>query len=162
MSLIATEPVRPVSPDAVNDGEAKVNSGAFWPTIVLMALRRAMRLDGTVTTDRLMDKAIEAVAHINDQLKEWRITQESAGYAALGDIPADEINEESVLVWRYRRAVYSVTKALLIEGYRDIDTTRDGEKHAEALTSQIDTLWRDARWSVRDILGESRGSAELV
>ena len=63
---------------------------------------------------------------------------------------------------RYKNAVYSLTKALLIEGYRDIDTTSKGEGHAAALSTQIDTLWRDVRWSIRDIQDESRGLAELV
>ncbi|GKV91744.1 head completion/stabilization protein [Pectobacterium carotovorum] len=168
MSLIATEPVRPATQDTINDGDATVTSHAFWPVIVLSALRRAMRLDGQVTTDRLMDKAIEAVAHVNGQLADWRNSQEQRGFAVLPEVKPDsadeidQINGESVLVWRYRRAVYSITKALLIEGYRDIDTTREGEKHAEALSSQIDTLWRDGRWAIRDILGVNRGLAELV
>ncbi len=74
-------------------------------------------------------------------------------------------HDAGVSTWHhahYRRAVYSITKASLTEHYRDIDTTRDGEKHAEALSTQIDMLWRDARWSIRDILGEDRGLAELV
>ncbi|WP_237028815.1 head completion/stabilization protein [Pectobacterium carotovorum] len=122
MSLIATEPVRPATQDTINDGDAKVTSHAFWPVIVLSALRRAMRLDGQVTTDRLMDKAIEAVAHVNGQLADWRNTQEQRGFAVLPEVKPDstdeidQINGESVLVWRYRRAVYSITKALLIEG----------------------------------------------
>jgi hypothetical protein len=36
------------------------------------------------------------------------------------------VNGESVKVWRYKNAVWSLTKALLIEGYRDIDTTSKG------------------------------------
>jgi hypothetical protein len=68
MSLVATEPVRPPSDPAPDDGGAKVESLPFWPVIVLADLRRAMRLDGQVTTDRLMSRTIEAVAHVNDQL----------------------------------------------------------------------------------------------
>jgi hypothetical protein len=162
MSLVATEPVRPVSGTWPDDGQAKVESNPFWPVIRVAELRRAMRLDGQVTTDRLISRAIEAVAHINDQLSAWRQLQISAGYHYLEQIPADTINGESVKVWRYKNAVWTLTKALLIENYRDIDTTSQGEKHAEALSTQIDTLWRDLRWSIRDIQDEDRGLAELV
>lgn len=88
--------------------------------------------------------------------------QIDAGYESLAEIPASPVNGTSVKVWRYKNAVYSLTKALLIEGYRDIDTTSKGEDHAAALSTQIDTLWRDVRWSIRDIRDESRGPAELV
>ncbi|WP_192457710.1 head completion/stabilization protein [Musicola keenii] len=162
MSMMFPEPVDDAALADVDDGGATVSSSAFWPVINLAALRKAMRLDGAVTTDRLMDKTIEAVASVNEQLREYRAEQERTGAAALGDVEAEAINGESVLVWRYLRAVYSTTKALLTEGYRDIDTTKEGEKHAAALTSQIDTLWRDAQWAIRDIQGVGRGLAELV
>ena len=147
MSLVATEPVRPPSDPVPDDGGAKVESLPFWPVISLAELRRAMRLDGQVTTD---------------QLFLWRQVQIDAGYESLAEIPASPVNGTSVKVWRYKNAVYSLTKALLIEGYRDIDTTSKGEDHAAALSTQIDTLWRDVRWSIRDIQDESRGLAELV
>ncbi|MCA7001652.1 head completion/stabilization protein [Dickeya solani] len=162
MSMMFTDPVTDATPADVNDNGATVSSSSFWPVISLAALRKAMRLDGAVTTDKLMDKTVEAVGSVNDQLRDWRAEQERTGAVVLGDVEADEINGESVLVWRYRRAVYSTAKALLTEGYRDIDTTREGEKHAQALTSQIDTLWRDAQWAIRDIQGVGRGLAELV
>ena len=152
MSLVATEPVRPPSDPVPDDGGAKVESLPFWPVISLAELRR----------DRLMSRTVEAVAHVNDQLFLWRQVQIDAGYESLAEIPASPVNGTSVKVWRYKNAVYSLTKALLIEGYRDIDTTSKGEDHAAALSTQIDTLWRDVRWSIRDIQDESRGLAELV
>ncbi|AXG42665.1 capsid assembly protein [Photorhabdus laumondii subsp. laumondii] len=147
----------------INDYNAVVMSCDFFPEINLSELRCAMRLNGRVTTERLTDKTIEAVAHINDQLENWRVVQEASGFSRLEDVqPAPRVNNVSVKVWRYRRAVYSVAKALLTEAYRDIDTTREGEKHAEALSTQIADLWRDARWAIRDVMGEERGLAELV
>lgn len=160
MSLIATEPVRRESlPD---DGGEKVDSGAFWPVVLLSDIRRVMKLDGTVTTDRLKSKTIEAVAHVNHRLRAFRLAQQASGIETLAAVPCEEINGESVNLWRYKTAVYSQAKALLIEGYRDIDTTRDGEKHAEALATQIDTLWRDVNWAISDILNAPRAMIELV
>lgn len=164
MSLVAPKEINPIEGDApdLDDGGAVVNSGAFWPEIKLLDLRTSMRINGKVTTDRLMHAAMEAVLHTNDQLAEYRSSQEAEGHASLEAVPAELINKVSPLVYRYRRAVYSFTKASLTESYRDIDTTRDGEKHAEALSTQIDMLWRDSRWAIRDILNEDRGLAELV
>ncbi|MBI0277277.1 head completion/stabilization protein [Hafnia alvei] len=159
-SFVSVAKVTP--PTEPEDGGAQVISSPFWPVIMLSELRKAMKLDGQVTTDRLMSRTIEAVAHINDQLGGWEIRQQTLGYTTLADVPAMTVNHESSKVWRYRNAVYSLAKALLIEGYRDIDTTRDGEKHAMALSTQIDTLWRDVRFSINDIMNRHRQFAELV
>lgn len=158
--FVSTSKVTPLTES--DDGGASVKSADFWPVIYLADLRKAKKLDGQVTTDRLMACAIQAVRHINNQLATWRAAQQVAGFAALQNVPAEEINDESERVWSYRDAVYSLTKALLIEGYRDIDTTRDGEKHAAALSTQIDTLWRDMRFNINDITGRPRQLAELV
>ncbi|MCV5231559.1 head completion/stabilization protein, partial [Escherichia coli] len=93
-----TEPVRPPSDPVPDDGGAKVESLPFWPVISLAELRRAMRLDGQVTTDRLMSRTVEAVAHVNDQLFLWRQVQIDAGYESLAEIPASPVNGTSVKV----------------------------------------------------------------
>lgn len=161
-SMVAKEPVKPAqTPEDVPEN-ITIRNGEFWPDISTGALRLAVKLDGQITASRVKHATIEAITMTNDMLRDWRLTQEAAGVAALADIPEDEVDGVSVLVNRYQRAVYAFTKALLLEGYRDIDTTRDGEKHAEALSTQIDTVWRDGNWAVRDILGLSRDLAELV
>ncbi|PHM38577.1 head completion/stabilization protein [Xenorhabdus innexi] len=163
MSLVATKQPRPMENlHELNDGGAKVTAGPFWPVITLADLRRSMRLSGAVTTERLMHMTTEAVLSVNQQLAVWQATQESFGFRSLETVPSPVINDTTAHVFRYRHAVYSFTKAMLIENYRDIDTTRDGEKHAEALSTQIDDLRRDGQNAIRDMLGKSRMIAELV
>ncbi|WP_133624036.1 head completion/stabilization protein [Erwinia sp. LJJL01] len=164
MSLVASKEINPVEGEAtdINDGGASVKSGTFWPEIRLSDVRRDMRLNGLVTTDRLKHAATESVLSVNRQLAEWRVGQQAEGYQSLEAVPSEEINDTTEYVFLYQRAVYCAAKALLTEGYRDVDTTGQGEKHAAALTSQIDTLWRDSNFAIRDIIGISRGLAELV
>lgn len=78
-----------------------------------------------------------------------------------GDTEKLVINGENVKVYRFRRAVYSIARALVLEGYRDVDTTAKGDKDAAALDLQRDDLWRDARWSIADIRDTPRLYAEL-
>lgn len=166
MSLVAKKEITPPTgeSDDISDGgiTITVTSDDFWPVIRLADIRREIRLNGTVTTGRLQHATSEAVLYTNSQLARWQASQLANGFSVLNDIPAPQINGTSGLVFRYQRAVYCVTKALLTEGYRDIDTTRDGEKHAAALSTQIDDLWRDGQNAIRDILGRPRMVAELV
>lgn len=162
-SLVATKTPFPANSDVtdVDDGDSTVTAGSFWPVINLKDLRLAARITGGVTTSRLMHVTTEAVGHVIEQLEEWQINQQGLGYEALENVPAVEINGESVKVYRYRRAVYSIARALVIEGYRDVDTTPKGDKDAATLDLQREDLWRDARWGIADIQRKPRVYAEL-
>lgn len=171
-SVVARKNVWPAEDDIsdVDDGNATVSAGDFWPVIKLSDLRLAARITGGVTTSRLMHVTTEAVAHVTNQLRDWRTGQVKAGFTELEDVPEMlpsgeteimTINGENVQVYRFRRAVYSIARALVLEGYRDVDTTAKGDKDAASLDLQRDDLWRDARWSIADIRGVPRLYAEL-
>ncbi|QXN83036.1 head completion/stabilization protein [Salmonella enterica subsp. diarizonae] len=164
MGMVAKPQVNSAETDVtdVDDGAEKVTAGAFWPEILLRDLRLASRIPGRTTTSRLKFVTTEAVAHVTDQLDDWRDIQESAGYSTLADVPARMLNGESVKVYRYRRAVYSAARALLLENARDVDTTEKGDRKADALEVQTDDLWRDVRWAIADIRGTQRLFVELV
>lgn len=171
-SLVANKRVLPADSDTadVDDGDSTVSAGDFWPVIKLADLRLAARITGSITTSRLMHVTTEAVAHVTAQLLDWRAGQIKAGFHTLEDVPSVlpsgepeklMINGENVKVYRFRRAVYSIARALVLEGYRDVDTTAKGDKDAAALDLQRDDLWRDARWSIADIRDTPRLYAEL-
>lgn len=165
MSLIAAAPplVRTTPPsDPAPLG--KVSAGAWWPEIDLAALRDAMRLDGTITPQRLLPAVQEAVAATIGQLAEWAKNREEEGHASLAAVPALKVDGESTNVQRFRRAVHCHAKANLIERYSDYDTTgRERRKDQdEAREDQAEHHRRDATWAVRDILGASRLTVELI
>lgn len=162
-SLVATKTPFPANSDVtdIDDGDSTVTAGSFWPVISLKDLRLAARITGGVTTTRLMHVTTEAVGHVIEQLEEWQINQQRLGYETLQNVPAAEVNGESMKVYRYRRAVYSIARALVIEGYRDVDTTPKGDKDAASLDLQREDLWRDARWGIADIQRKPRVYAEL-
>ncbi len=164
MGMVAKPQVNSAEKDVtdVDDGAEKVTAGTFWPEILLRDLRLASRIPGRTTTSRLKFVTTEAVAHVTDQLDDWRGIQESAGYSTLADVPARMLNGESVKVYRYRRAVYSAARAMILENARDVDTTEKGDRKADALEVQTDDLWRDVRWAIADIRGTQRLFVELV
>lgn len=65
-------------------------------------------------------------------------------------------------VHRYGRAIGCSAKAVLLERYRDYDTTAAGNKKSDQLDSPVDDLRRDARWAISGILGISRNTVELI
>ncbi|MFK3649278.1 head completion/stabilization protein [Lysobacter enzymogenes] len=150
-----------IASGAIGD-EAVIANSEFWPSIDPVALRAAMRIDGAVASDRLRSTIIAAALEVNADLAKWRSRQQSAGYAKLSDVPSEEIDGTSRLIQLYMRAVACGTAAELAQRYRSYDATAAGDKRAEDLTPSIDELRRDLRFAVRDFLGSSRVTVELI
>lgn len=142
--------------------ETAIANDGFFPSINPVDARDAMRMDGTVTAERLRNSLIDAISSVNDELAAWKAAQNVAGHATLADVPAGTVDEISVHLHRYKRAVYAMSKANLIERYRDFDSTNSGNKKADQMENPIDDLRRDARWAISDILGIGRTTVELI
>ena len=152
--FIATAPTAP--------DEGEITSNPFWPAISLPDLRETVRLDGTVTTARLKHAVIDAITSVNRDLADWSIARQAEGNATLAAVPSEVINGESVHLHSYRRAVYAMTRANLLERYTDYSATGDGVKGADAKIISSDDLLRDARFAIRDILGTTHNTVELI
>lgn len=156
MSFLGTEP----TPTAAD--ETTLTNDGWFPGIDLQHLRAVARLDGTVTAPRLREAAINAMASVNAELASYKEAQRYAGRDSLADVPASQLDGDSVQLVRYRRAVYACVQADLIEAYRDFDTTGAGDKAAEKLELRLGDLRRDVRWAISDLRGQRRSTVELI
>lgn len=142
--------------------EGEIDSSPFWPAISLPDLRDTVRLDGTVTTARLKHAVIDAITSVNRDLADWRRAREAEGVTTLAAVPGEVINGESAYLHSYRRAIYALTRANLLERYADYSATGDGVKGADAKIISSDDLYRDARFAIRDILGTTHNTVALI
>lgn len=139
-----------------------INSEAFWPSIDLDKLRETLRIDSSVTAARLETAVIAAVISVNRDLTVWREAKQAAGHTSLESVPSEKIQDQSQLVYLYRRAVECAAGAEVCERYRNYDTTASGNKEADQAAPTIDDYRRDQRWAIRDFLGKSRTTVELL
>lgn len=153
MDFIATAPA---------ESATTIRNDGWFPNIDLPHIRATMRLDGTVTEQRLTDAITAAIASVNTELTDWQSQQQEAGYQALSDVPAAQVNGESIRLIAYRRAIYHVVKADLIEQYRNFDSTHSGMQQAESLEVTSDNDRRTARWAISDIQSRSHATVELI
>jgi hypothetical protein len=156
MSFIAVAPAPTHSPplSITNDG--------FWPDIDITTAREAMRLDGTVTDARLVHALTAAIIEVSGDVRAWKYEQIGKGLNTLAEVPADVIAGGSMRVHAYRRAVYCLANADLIERMPDYDTTATGLKRAEQLEPAAGDHRRNARWAVSDLLGKPRTVVRLL
>ncbi|PJG82115.1 head completion/stabilization protein [Caviibacterium pharyngocola] len=151
---------RQANDQALND-EIIGNDG-FFPAISLLNVRNAMRLDGTITNERLKMAVIEAMATVNHNLKPYKDRIRSGNAFTLEELEDEQINGESITIQRYKRAVYCLACANLQERYRSYDSTKNGAEKAQEFENSVDDLRRDAFFAIRDILGKGRINVELI
>lgn len=153
------------SPTVIDD--ETISNNGFFPDISLSEIRNAMRIDGTVTNDRLKHSALNAISTVNKDLKKYRMEIQAEGYAdfysyQISQYDSEMLNGEPIKIYLYKRAVYCLTVANLYERYRGYDSTKQGNDKAEQLIDTAGDLKRDYHFAVRDILGGQRMIVELV
>lgn len=136
--------------------------GDWFPAIDPAAIRKGYRIREAVTAARLREALIAAIITVGNDLALWQGQQAQAGHLALTDVPAPQIDGQSRLAILYRRAVALYAKAEIVERYRDIDMSGAGERRAEDLDPTVTELRRDALHAVRDLLGVTRTTVDLI
>lgn len=147
---------------APTDAPTIITNDGWFPDIDLARVRTSMRLDGTVTTPRLIDAVVAAIIGVNTELAAWQTTQRLAGWTRLAEVPAPHIGGQSMLLSHYYRAVDHRAKAEVTAHYRDFDSTKSGTGQAAALEATLDDDRRTARWAMRDLLGVSHTTVALI
>ncbi|MBN0871857.1 head completion/stabilization protein, partial [Pseudomonas aeruginosa] len=96
-----------VIPPPASD-EPVIKNTFFFPDIDPKRVRKGMRLEQTVAPARLCEAIKTGIAETNAELFLWREQQIAGGFSKLADVPADDLDGESVRVFYYLRAVTSL------------------------------------------------------
>ena len=144
-----------VIPPPASD-EPVIKNTFFFPDIDPKRVREGMRLEQTVAPARLREAIKTGIAETNAELFLWREQQIAGGVSKLADVPADDLDGESVRVFYYLRAVTSMATATLYERYRGVDASAKGDKKADSIDTTVDELWRDMRWAVSRVQDKPR------
>jgi hypothetical protein len=139
-----------------------LTNDGFWPDIDADHLRERQRIGSNVTNARLEEAAVAAIISVNRELRTLKLRYMAQGAETLADVPADQIQDESELVHIYRRAIYSTASAEVLERYRTYSATNSGAAKGEEEEQSADDYRRDARFAIRDLLGISRTTVELL
>lgn len=139
-----------------------ISNDGWFPDLKLGELREVIRLDGTVTDDRLRDVARYAMLEVNRQLRAYKAGHAAAGAAKLEDVAGDGIDGVNRLAFLYGRAVAAQIKAELVERYRDLDISDTGLRRVVDMEPSIGEYRRNASWAIADILGKHHTVVELI
>lgn len=147
------DPPAPATPSTIQNEP-------WFPAVDLNVVRLIGRIDSGVTIERLAEATTAAMITVNKDLAAWRILREADGAPSLAEVPTVSIGGVSRNLYLYRRAVAAFAKAELLEGYVDYDLTKAGEPAGEDRSP--DMARRNGRLAVRDLVGKSRATVELI
>ncbi|HEJ7172232.1 TPA: head completion/stabilization protein [Serratia marcescens] len=160
-TVIMRNPIKPPDePTAIipqpDVPEPVIKNTFFFPDVDPKRIRELMRLEYTVSPERLRFAIRSGISETNAELYLYREQQLAAGFKTLADVPADEVGGESEKCFHYLSAVCAMTTATLYERYRGADASAKGDKKADSVEVSIDEHWRDMRWSIARLQGKPR------
>ncbi|MCI4588623.1 head completion/stabilization protein [Sphingobium sp. BYY-5] len=160
MSFVARPPASQMEQPPAE--EVPVINDGFFPDIDPVSIREAARIPTSITPARLRAAILGAIMTVEIDLRAFAMASVAAGHSTLADVPAPQLDGQSVQMIRYTRAIALYAKAELIDRHRDFDTTAAGGAQADELGPTIGELRRDAQHAVRDILGRTRTQVDLI
>lgn len=140
-----------------------LNLGTFWPSLDTVDFREAMRVGSTmVPPPRIRSALLAGALAADSELALWRAARVEEGHASLAAIPAEQMGGESRFVLLWRRAVYSLAAADLLETHRDLTVSEMGSQRATLHGESADDHKRNATRALRALLGQSGTAVELI
>ena len=137
----------------------KVSNNGFFPDIDITQFREVMRVEQPVSNQRTKQALLDAILSVNHELRAWPATQH---YNVLTEVPSEQYGEVSQVTHHYQSAVFNKAKALLLENYRDFDSTKSGHERADQMEERVDDYLRRSRESIRRLLGTAKINIELI
>lgn len=138
-------------------------TGEFFPSIDVNDFRLAYRADSSYSDETVREALIMAFVNIADDLSVIVHSWQSAGYASLADVPAVQVDGQSILAVRHKTAVCCFAKAQLVDTFKDTDTTK-GVGHDRANNHELSSdFWRrEGRAAINQLLDKPTIEATLI
>ncbi len=142
-----------------NQQAEKVTNNGFFPEISIDYFREVMRVEQPISNPRTKQAILDAIISVNNELKAWPAIQ---NFNSLANVPCEQYGEISQYEHHYQSAVFNKAKALLLENYRDFDSTKSGHERADQMEERVDDYLRRSRESIRRLLGTAKITIELI
>ena len=141
----------------ITPSQIVIKSDPFFPQIALDDIREKIRIDGSVTNERLKQNIIEEVIDVNRLLK---VLKSKA--SQLSDLSEGEVDDLPETDYLYFSAVSNGVAAKVNEKYRSYDSSNAGLRNLEDSSLTIDEYRRNKQWAIQQLLGENHTVVELI
>ena len=134
-----------------------VASPEFFPVVSMQAVRDFVRVDESVTDNRLAQLVKEETLDVMRLLEPL-----TAKAATLAELSKRHINGEPEMVIWYFSAIANGVGAKVCEKYRNYDSTNKGSDKAAEVSATIDEYRRNKMWALAQMQGRNQTVVELI
>ena len=149
------------TPEAKPDNKTIKNEGWF-PNIETDPFYVGYRIPAEYSPELVVDLLELAMYQANLALIGYRMTQQEQGVASLLEVPADKINDESVKIKNYKRAVYCYAKAEILKESETADRRPVAENLSKSGELTEDKYRQFFHTAIRAVIGKSIVEVALI
>lgn len=139
-----------------------IQNQPFWPEMDLQVFSVNYRVPNDLAVETTREHLIQAMTDINLRLSEFSFEYSSQGYMNLEEVPAETVDQESILTILYRRAVSCRAKASICRDYPTIDRREPAENQAKSAPETEAVYLRFADEAVRQMMNKSDITVDLI
>lgn len=140
---------------------AIANNG-FWPELQMSDFQQRYRVPAEYHQDMVLTHIQLAMGEVNRALQSVQIDYELQGYVTLADAMTPTSYEMEQLHLNYIHAVYARAKAFLLREFASINRRDVAENEAKESVETFDHYLALSNHAVRDVIGTTNITAELL
>ena len=146
-----------VANGSITPSHISISNTEFFPSISMDEIRNVVRIETTVSDDRLRQYLLEEIIDANRLLVSLK-----AKAATLKDLAESMIDGQPDTEILYFSAISNGVAAKVNENYRNYDSTNSGNKKAEHANLTADDYRRNKMWAIQQLKRENHTIVELI
>ena len=143
--------------------DTEVQNDGFFPDLILGDLQEDYRIPTKYQTETIIHHLKVAMDEVNQDLEPLKLDSTTQGITALENLNSIALAGEPVPIIRYKRAVFSKTKALLTQQFASMDRRESAARVLDDLEEERMLWMAESRKAVNLLLGKAtKITAELL
>ncbi|WP_067522414.1 head completion/stabilization protein [Endozoicomonas ascidiicola] len=134
----------------------------FWPALDLAEFINQYRTPSDLPVETVEAGLMLSMASVNSRLNSYRQQQQAAGIDALDNVPTEQINNQSIQLILYKRAVFCQAKASILRDWPSIDRRSEAENQARSSEETEDRYLEFTDEAIARFLGRGFINAESL
>ncbi|CDT98588.1 Phage head completion protein (GPL) [Vibrio coralliirubri] len=143
--------------------DTEITNDDFWPDLNAGDFEKRRGIPAAQDPERITIALVNAMAEVNRSLDPLKAQYQEQGYTTAADVPVTPVvNGRNRVVIQYESAVNSRAKADLLPDIATVHTKDKGDHLADRAPDTRDELLAESQRIIRNMLGVSRSSMDLL
>ncbi len=139
-----------------------ISNNGFFPDINVQDYVNQYRIPQELPDATIVNHLVISMGDANQELECYKYFMTKKGYKTLAEVPADKINEVSIKVTNYIRAVSCYAKAWALKEMQTLDRRKDADNLAKTSDETEATYRQFAEQAIKAVCGEPAAMVSII